>query len=285
MPELKPITLNISQFNPSLSRIWVIGAAVLLASAACAHAEDAAVEVTVYFKAGDAHWESAQKVVDDVAKKYPRVHVTKINTATESGAQSLREYEQKYNVSEHGDLTVVVNNIVLVSSGDKRVVETSFERAINRIIAGPASIKGRVTVDIPKYAVEMFGKGALAYIRVDANEEEELVFFRVKVADKTVGWIVSAYHHIKCPICTDTQFLAAISVPALALIDIRPVRQIEVRGVDPGAAVVAQFLGQFKNRLAKDGNKDVDVLSGATKTSSAYQDLVNNLLKEVRKRE
>src|SRR5579862_2787797 len=94
--------------------------------AAQLHASDKPIDVTVYFSYEDAHWTESQKIIDAVGEKYPRLQIHKINVDTPEGYKALHTAEERNNVKEFGELTIVAGGIVLTSKGDKRTAETAF---------------------------------------------------------------------------------------------------------------------------------------------------------------
>lgn len=256
----------------------------LIAGSACA--EEAPVTVNVYFSKDDPHWPDVQKLIDGVAAKYTRLRVSKIDIDTPVGYKLLRVLEQQ-SPAELGDISVSVEHIVLTSKGERRDVETSFATVVERVL-GLAAIKGKLpadSADSAAYAHEIFGRDATVIADPGAAAEQDSTYFRVRLQDKDAGWVVNAYRAIDCPVCSDSQFLLAVKSPELTVIDMRPVRELEIRGVKAGEAEASKFVAQFKGRAAREGEKRADTLSGATKTTLAYQITVNEVLQELQKRE
>ena len=235
------------------------------------------VEVVVYYQPQDSHWSDAQKAIDKVAAQFKTAHFTRVNVSTPAGAAALKEFEEKHKVTEHGDLTVSVDGAVIVSSGDTRTVEKTLEYACTRATAGLPAHKGKVTAPVSTYAQEIFGKGVATALVEHPDGELDIEYFAVTKDGALLGWVANAYFHIKCPVCNDSQFLAAVRSPAVMLLNLRPVRALELRGTPLSPKVINDFIAQFKNRTVKD-NKDVDGISGATKSSDAYEKLVGELL-------
>ena len=270
-----------------LIRLTVI--AFLFASFVCAFGAEDPVAVNVYFSKEDPHWPGVEKMVDAAGAKYPRLRVSKIDIDSPIGYKLLHALE-KIDTEETGDMTVTVEHVTLTSKGERRDIETYFPAVIERVL-GLAAIKGKLPVDAAAYAVEIFGKGATVTAMDKggagggANVQKDYAYFRVKLNDQNAGWIVDTYHKIDCPICSDTQFLIAVKSPVLTILDMRPVRELELRGVKVDAPTTKKFLTQFNGRAASDGEKRIDALSGATKTTMAYQIAVNDVLLELQQRE
>jgi hypothetical protein len=236
-----------------------------------------AIEVVVYYQPQDSHWSDAQKVIDKVAATFKTAHFTRISTATPAGAAALKDFEEKNKIKEHGDLTVSVAGAIIVSTDDNRLVEKTLEYACTRAVAGLPAHKGKITANVNAYALEIFGKSVVTTFLERSEGDQDVEYFVVKKDGTTLGWVADAYYHIKCPVCNDTQFMAAVKFPNVMLLDLRPVRPLELRGVPIDAKKVGEFTAQFKNKTTKEG-KDIDGISGATKTSEAYEKLVNELL-------
>jgi hypothetical protein len=253
-----------------------------LAGFACA--EEAPVTVNVYFSKDDQHWAGVEKLIDTVAAKYKRLRVSKIDIDTPVGYKLLHFMEQQA-PGEPGDLTVSVDHIILADKGERREIESSFVTVVERVL-GLSDIKGKKPADAAAYAREIFGKDATVIAQSEkVGAEQDSNYFRVRVQDKDVGWVVNAYRAIDCPVCSDSQFLLAVKSPELTVMDMRPVRELEIRGVKADDAMAAKFVSQFKGRAAREGEKRADTLSGATKTTFAYQIAMNEVLQELQKRE
>ena len=257
--------------------------AVLSSAFAAAYSAEDPIAVNVYFSKEDAHWPAVEKMVDAAGAKYPRLRVSKIDIDTPIGYKLLHALE-RVDKEQTGDLTITVEHVTLTSKGERRDVETYFTPVVERVL-GLAPIKGKLPVDAEAYAVEIFGKGATVVADGAAKADQDYAYFRVKLNDQNAGWIVNAYRKIDCPICSDSQFLVAVKSPVLTILDLRPVRELELRGVKVDAPTTKTFLTQFNGRAASDGEKRIDALSGATKTTTAYQIAVNEVLQELQKRE
>lgn len=252
-----------------------------LVERACAG--DQPVDVTVFFSNEDTHWTESQKIIDAVAQKYPRLNVRKINIDTPEGYKALHTAEERSGVKEYGELTIVIGNIVLTSKGEKRNAERAFATTAERML-GVANIKGKRKADIPAYARDIFGKDAVAAAD-ESKPELDTVYYRVSAEGKPVGWIANVFHDIECPVCNDAQFLVALRSPELTVIDVRPVQALERRGEQLSDEEAKKFLGQFKDRSPDDAGRRVDAISGATKTTLAYQISIANVLTEIKARE
>ena len=262
--------------------------AILLTGLVCAEepalsSSKEPVAVNAYFSKDDTHWPAVEKTLDDAAAKYPRLRLNKIDIDTPTGYTLLRAVE-KLNNTETGDLTVTVEHVTLTSKGERRDVETYLPAVLERVL-GLAAIKGKKPADAASYATEIFGAGATVTPDGAANPDQDDAFFRVKLNGQNAGWVVNAYRKIECPVCSDAQFLIAVKSPTLTVLDMRPVRELEIRGVKAGDAATRPFLSQVKGRAASDGEKRIDALSGATKTTTAYQIALNEVLQELQKRE
>ena len=257
-------------------------AALLLVVAPHVFAGDQPIDVSVYFTYEDAHWTESQKVIDNVAQKYPRLTVHKINVDTPEGYKALHTAEERHDVKDFGELTIVIGNIVLSSKGDKRDAEAVFPTAAERML-GVANIKGKRAADVDAYAKDIFGKDATA-AGDNAKPELDTEYFKVSSGGKQVGWIANVFHNIDCPVCNDAQFLIALRASDLTIIDMRPVQPLERRGVKLTDEEAGKFLGQFKDRSPDDAGRRVDAISGATKTTLAYQISVSNVLQDLKKK-
>jgi hypothetical protein len=263
-----------------LAGLSLICAALALAEPARAADQD--FPVVVYYSPGDKHWPAAEKLIDAVVKKYPRLKVTKVSTDTPTGRQSLKQIEDAYRVKERGDLTVTFEAFVLVSKDDQRMVEESFETVAERVM-GIAKLKGKLPVDVTGYAKEIFGPQAELHACDQSSDSTD--YYLVQVNKQDVGWVANGFRHITCPICIDTQFLIALKQPGLTVLDMRPVRWLERRGVKLEKSEIDNFMKQFKGRTPQDTTKHVDAISGATTTTTTYVNTINEIMQEILERE
>lgn len=243
-----------------------------------------AVDVTVFFTYEDTHWTESQKIIDAVAQKYPQVTLHKVDVGTPEGYKALHAIEERLNVKDFGELTIMIGSgIVFSSKGEKREAESAFPGAIERML-GVAGVKGKRKADVAAYAKDIFGKDAT--IAADNSKPDlDTDYYRVSSGGKPVGWIANVFHGIECPICSDAQFLMALRSPESTVIDMRPVQALERRGTKLSDEESKKFVNQFKDRTPDDAGRKVDAISGATKTTIAYQISVANVLEEIKTRE
>lgn len=109
----------------------------------------------------------------------------------------------------------------------------------------------------------------------------QIGFKKVLKDGKTVGYVVDAYIPNRCPMCNDTQFLLAAS-KGLKITTIRAIQPIELYGVPMKADVVEKFLSQFKGRGPTEAPEEVDGITGATKTVSAYENAMVEIMNELK---
>lgn len=249
-------------------------------SAQAAENSDKPVPAVVYYSSADKNWPNAEKIIDAVGKKYPRLKITKVDVETAPGRQAANSIKDVYRV-DPGEITVTFEAFVLVSKGTDRRVEESFETVAERAL-GIAKLKGKLPVDVAGYVKEIFGPQASTVTCEQSLESND--YYLVQIDKQDVGWVVNGYHHITCPICMDTQFLVALKGPTLTVVDMRPVRWLERRGVKLEKPEVDRFMKQFNGRSAQEKIK-VDGISGATTTSTTYQSTINEILEEIQKRE
>ena len=182
-------------------------------------------------------------------------------------------------------MTLIFGPIYLTSKGDKRYIEQCFAGAMKRLIGqmkGDNSFKGPLQVDLAAYAKEIFGAG-VALKNIPGDKDDPISYHRVTRDGKPLGWVVDAYHSIGCPICSDAQFVLATD-NNLAIADLRPARELERWGAKLPDAETTKFVAQFKNKTPDAAPLKVDGISGATKTSLAYQATINAVLEALKKR-
>ncbi len=279
---------DVSLLHVPQRQLWTLLAAalLLLPIASSLAAEDAPNEepkvgAELFYSEKDAHWAQAKKIIDDIEKKFKTVTLKRINTDTNEGRDTLTDLIKERNLKESGDLVFVFGPFSLVSKGADREVELYMEPLITRIL-DPKPAKGRVPANVGDYVKEIFGKTATEETIGTPDKDEKIVYHKVSSGGKQVGWVVDAYHPIKCPICSDVQFLLAVD-PDFKTLDIRSMRQLERRGRKLEDAEAAKFLGQFKKQLPTKDDLKVDALSGATKTTVAYEEAMNDIINELKK--
>jgi hypothetical protein len=267
---------------PRIAMLALFGLAASAAFAGQAPEEEPPVPVTVFFSQDDPQWNGAEKAIDEVAAKYPRLKVSKISIDDPEGYKKLVEAEKKLDIKPTGDVTLVVGPVYLTSRGERREIEKHLGAMVHQLFH-PGEKKGRKSVNVGAYAAEIFGKGAAVPPTPD-DVKPDTVYSPVTKAGTAVGWVVDVFRDIRCPMCTDTQFVVAVSAPDLKVLDIRPVRELERISLGLEPEETAAFLKQFKGRTAQDPIRKVDVVSSATKTSRSYESAINEILQELKRK-
>ena len=215
----------------------------------------------------------------------PQLRIKRVTIDTAEGYRQLAAEEQRLEIKEPGEMTMIFGPIYLTSKGEQRYIEQCFAGAMKRLIGqmkGDNSFKGPLTVDVAAYAKEIFGAG-VALKNISGGTEDPIAYHRVTREGKPLGWVVEAYHAIGCPICSDAQFVLATD-NKLAITDLRPARELERWGAKLPDADKTKFVAQFKGKTPDAAPLKVDGISGATKTTLAYQATINEVLVELKKR-
>jgi len=252
---------------------------VLLASGNVSAADEPPIDATVFFSKEDPHWPEAEKVIDGVAKKFPRIRITKTSIDDEAGYKQLAAAEERNLIKDSGDLTLIMGPLALTSKGKRRDVETYFEPMVTRLL-DPNAAKGRLKADVPAFVKEVFGADAAAQM-LPPEADDNILYFRVQQGGKDVGWVADAFKAIACPVCNDVQTLIATD-SEFKVIALKPVRELEKWGAPLDEKTTAGFTAQFKDKLPKDEIK-VDGISSATKTTRAYEYVVSEALKHLQR--
>jgi hypothetical protein len=237
------------------------------------------IDAQVYYSKDDPKWPEAEKAVDAAAKRFPRMRFEKISIDTDEGYQKLAAAEKQNLITKTGEITLVMGPLSLTDKGERRDIEKYLEPMIDRILH-PEKAKGKLQADIAAYVKDVFGKDATTEA-LPAKEQDHTIYYRVKNDGKHAGWAVEAYRHIGCPVCNDAQFMVALD-PEFKVIDLRPVRELEIMGRKLDEKETAAFTGQFKGKTADGKEVKVDGISGATKTTHAYEYALTDILKEIR---
>ncbi len=266
----------------SLSSAFLFVLCIQVQVAWAADAAPAPLDVSVFFSKDDPYWLKTEAVIDAVGKAFPRLRIAKISMDDDSGYRQLNEIEKRWRIDPTGDITFAMGPYHLTSQGSRRGIEKYLHAMVVRILT-PGKIKGRKQPDVKKFAVEWFGPGVEVH---DAEEAAEAAirYYRVSSAGKTAGWIADAHQDIRCPVCNDTQFLVALGVPDLNIIEVKPVWPLERMGLILDQKEMDAYLGQFTKAWRPDSNRKVDIVSGATKTSNAYLAALTEILAELGKR-
>ena len=243
--------------------------------------EEPKVDAELYYSPKNPRWEEVKKLADELEKKHKEVRLGRFDMDTEEGQKKLAEAEKDHAITARGDFTFIFGPYSLVSKDDKREVELYMESMVARIL-NPDPVKGRLTTDMPAYAREIFGKDATVEAVVPPQTEQLVLIDRVSSGGKFVGWAIDAFHPIICPICSDTQFMMAVD-PDFKTLDIRPLRQLERRARKLEETETDAFLKQFKRVLPSTEALKVDGISGATRTSIAYEQAMNEIIAELKK--
>ena len=262
--------------------------AILVAAPARAEAEEGPskgeepkVDAQIYYSEKDPHWPESKKVIDEIEKKFTTIRLERISIDTPQGYARLAEDEKSHKIQETGDLTFIFGPYAQNSKGDRRDVETYMGPMIERLLK-PEVAKGRKPAKIEDYAKEIFGPTAA--VESIGKRDREILYYRVYKDNQAAGYAIDAYRPISCPICGDVQFMMAVNT-AFTAIDVRPVRELERRGRKLDDAEVVKFLKQFLRQLPRDDDLKVDGISGATKTSLAYEHAMNDIIGELKSQE
>jgi len=148
--------------------------------------------------------------------------------------------------------------------------------------ATPRAPKFDLAAETSAFARERFPGGSVEVKR----DLEKLggIYYRVSRDGSLLGWVVDAYRTIYCPVCHDAQLLVAVAAqPELKVLGVRPVRALERYGKPLPEARLRPFLGQFEG-LKPGSPRGIDAVSGATKTSLAYEKAVKQVLQVLRDR-
>jgi hypothetical protein len=259
---------------------------IILLSMLSVRAEEAPIDASVFFSGEDPLWKETEKAIDAVQKKFPRLRIAKVSIDNDEGYKKLAEAEKAAAIKNPGDVTLVMGPLSLTSKGERRDIEKYFEPMVDRLL-NPEKAKGRGTVDLKKYAAEIFGKDAKLEGGDDGENvvEDHTSYNRVTVGGKPAGYVVNAFRHIHCPVCNDAHFVMAVSSPELKTLDLRPVRELERLGAKLDDKEAAAFTAQFKERAPDNAAAKINIISGATKTSRAYEKAVVEIMQELKKRE
>lgn len=245
------------------------------------NAEEPPIDVEVFYSKDDTHWPDAEKKLDAVNKKFPRLRLKKVSIDDDAGYKELANREKEFNIKQRGDLVILFGPYPLISKGNNRLGEDSFEAVVTRAL-NPGAGKGRLNADEAGFLKDAFGEGASSTAFAEMMDGGVL-FRKVSRNGKPLGYLVDAYLSNRCPMCNDTQFLMAVS-PELKVTDIRAVREIELYGMPMKPERIAQFLKQFIGRGPTMAPPEVDGISGATKTVAQYENAMVEILNELKER-
>lgn len=253
-----------------LSLFWIL---ILFASGL--RAEDAPIDVEVFYSKDDPHWVAADKKIAEVNAKFPRLRIARISYDDPAGYKKLTAREKDLGLKETGDLLILLGPIPLTSKGNNRHAETHFEAVVARAI-DPNAGKGRLESAPDAFAKERFGKDATT-APLSEIEDGAVKLFKVMQGGKVAGYVADAYIPNRCPMCNDTQFLVAAD-PAFKILAIHAVRPLELYGTPLASERADAFLKQFVGRAPSETPQQVDGITGATKTVSAYENAVLSIL-------
>lgn len=247
-----------------------------------AHKDDH-LKVVVFYSKDDGRWPDIEKAVEEAVAPYQKIiHFEKVSYDTKEGFARLVQAEKELGIAsgDRGDVTAVVGHFALIDKGGRRKdIETYLARVLKRMLM-QNDLKERRKTDAEAYAKEIFGEKAT--IKKEA-EAEGNYYYRVDVDGKFAGYIVDAYHMIWCPICADAQFMLAANA-SLKVKDVRPVHELEIYGMPVDEERAKKFTSQFKGRDPDKKVDTLDTISGATKTSLAYDKAIETVLAELKRR-
>jgi len=264
-----------------LRTLFLFAIVLLPCSALSVSAEDAPIDVEIFYSKDDPHLAEAEKRIAAVNKRFPRLRITRISYDDDAGFKKLKARETDLGLKESGDLVILLGPIPLISKGDQRNAENHFESVVERAI-NPNAGKGRMETKPLDYARSVLGNDAetVAFGELDGGEVK---FFKAMKGGKLAGYEVDAYIPIRCPMCNDTQFEFVTDVD-FNIKAIRPVRAIELYGTQLSAKRTEAFLKQFIGRTPTATPVEVDGIAGATKTVHSYENAVITILNELKER-
>jgi hypothetical protein len=239
--------------------------------------EQGALPITVFYSKDDPQWKKAEFVVDGSTKPYgSRVAVEKVSYDDPKGYARLAKIEKELPVERPGEVTAVIGRFALTSSGERRDVENYIAPVIARMLAGEG-FKKRLASEAAAFARDRFPGGVVEVKQ--SFEKLGGIYHQVSRDGTTLGWVVDAYRTIHCPVCYDAQLLVAVSAePELKVLGVRPVRAIEMYGKPLQEERLRPYLRQFEG-LKPGSPQRIDAITGATKTSLAYEKAVKGALR------
>jgi len=235
--------------------------------------ELAPVPIELYVSATDPERPAIRAAVDQVIQRFPRLRLTEIDIDTTEGRVARETMEKEHRIRDPGEATLCLGPFHLVNRANDRQIQTYFPYLAARVF-DPSAGQGRLEVDPVPFARSVFG----AQARLEPREVSELAgqrIFAVLEDDRPVGWVADLFRATRCPMCNDTQFLAALS-PDLEIRAIRPVRPIERYGKDVDAEERDAYLKRLEGRKPEP-DLQVDAVVGATRTCLAYRSLLLDL--------
>jgi len=238
------------------------------------------LQVTVYFTKDYKHWPETEQAIHAAAKEFGKAIALEL---VDYGKEylRLRQAEKDLGLKGHetGEVMVVLGRFPLINKGDgRREIEQFIAPALKRLLLW-SDLKQRRKPQVDAFAKEIFG-AQIAIATTGAQPGD--VYYKITAHDQVVGWVVDVYREIWCPICANAQFLMAVSND-LKVKAVKPVHELEVLGKPLSDEEAQHFLKQFKEAALKE-HHTVDVVSGATKTSQAYEKGVNEVLDELKRR-
>ena len=274
----------VSRRSPIPSRITVSACCLLslVLMASFARTSEEPLTVIVFYSKEDPQWKNTEFVVDSSAKPYgQRVAVEKVSYDDPKGYARLAKIEKELPVDRPGEITAVIGRFPLTSSGKRRDIENYIAPVIARLLAGE-NFKERLAAKAVAFAQERFSGGSLQVTR-DFEKLGE-IYYRVSRGGTVLGWVADAYRTIHCPVCYDAQLLVAVSAgQERKVLGLQPVRAFELYGKALPDKQLQTYLRQFEGMKA-DTPRRIDAVTGATKTSMAYEKAVNSVLQTLRDR-
>jgi len=267
---------------PSRTTVSTCCLLFLALMASVARTSEEPLAVTVFYSKEDPQWKKTEFVVDSSAKLYgQRVVVEKVSYDDPKGYARLAKIEKELPVDRPGEITAVIGRFPLTSSGKRRDIENYIAPVIARLLAGE-NFKKRLAAKAAAFAQERFPGGSLQVTR----DFEKLggIYYRVSRGGTVLGWVVDAYRTIHCPVCYDAQLLVAVSAgQERKVLGLQPVRAFELYGKALPKERLQIYLRQFEGMKA-DTSRRIDAITGATKTSIAYEKAVRSVLQTLRDR-
>lgn len=243
--------------------------------------KDGRLAVTVYYSKEDERWPAVEQAITAAIEPYQKIiQFEKVSIDTKAGYARMVQAEKELDINpgDRAEIMAVVGRFALINKDERRTdIQNHLARVLERMLI-QSDMKKRRKTDLEAFAKEIFGEKITAK---EFYKNESRTYYRVEEDGKLKGFVADIYHVIWCPVCADAQFALAVN-ESLKVKELRPVHELEVWGQVIEAERADKFLGQFKGRDPEKKVKTLDTISGATKTSFAYDQGVTTALAELK---
>lgn len=238
------------------------------------------IDAQFFYELGHPRLAQVEKSIAAVVREFPRLRILRYRLDEENSQRVLKQLAEKWNVQPRGEIILALGPFFLADRGEVREIESYFGPLVRRVL-NPEAGKGRMEAAPAEFARRVFGAD-VSVQEVVAPSEKGIRYYLVQSGRTRLGYVVDVFRSVYCPLCSDAQFLAAVRPGDWAVLRVRAVRPLERYGKAMAPHEEEAITQRFVT--GGDAQKKADAVTGATKTIRAYEDALQEVLRDLRDR-